>query len=138
MGSARSVWATQVSTLLIVCVIPWSTLLRLQVALREKCLKWALVCMYFPGLSCSGSSSWVLHKGIDSVGPAFCALPVKRAGSQEDLVSNSESAHSLVEDAISGDKIVPCLLALAFAACPSASGREMGSPHPASSPLIFT
>ena len=75
MGSARSVWATQVSTLLIVCVIPWSTLLRLQVALREKCLKRALVCMYFPGLSCSGSSSWVLHKGTDSVEPAFCALP---------------------------------------------------------------
>ena len=28
-----------------------------------------------PGLSHSGSGSWVLHKGTDSVGPAFCALP---------------------------------------------------------------
>ena len=28
-----------------------------------------------PGLSCSGSGSWVLHKGADLVGPAFCALP---------------------------------------------------------------
>ena len=28
-----------------------------------------------PGLSCSGSGSWVLHKGADFIGPAFCALP---------------------------------------------------------------
>ena len=28
-----------------------------------------------PGLSCSGSGSRALHKGADSVGPAFCALP---------------------------------------------------------------
>ena len=28
-----------------------------------------------PGLSCSGSGSIVLHKGTDSVGPEFCALP---------------------------------------------------------------
>ena len=34
-----------------------------------------LGCVHFPGLSCSGSGSWVLHKGTDSVGPAFCALP---------------------------------------------------------------
>ena len=31
--------------------------------------------MHFPGLSRSGSGSQVLHKGTDSVGPAFCALP---------------------------------------------------------------
>ena len=31
--------------------------------------------MHFPGLSCSGSGSGVLHKGTDSVGPGFCALP---------------------------------------------------------------
>ena len=37
--------------------------------------KWALCCMHFPGLSCSGSGSWVLHKGTDSVGHAFCAIP---------------------------------------------------------------
>ena len=29
----------------------------------------------FPGLSRSGSGSWVLHKDADSVGPAFCDLP---------------------------------------------------------------
>ena len=39
------------------------------------CLRWALGCVHFPGLSHSGSGSQVLHKGADSVGPAFCALP---------------------------------------------------------------
>ena len=39
------------------------------------CLRRAPVCMHFPGLSCSSSASPVLHKGADSVGPAFCALP---------------------------------------------------------------
>ena len=39
------------------------------------CLRWALGCMHFPGLSCSGSASRVLHKGTDLVGPAFCAFP---------------------------------------------------------------
>jgi len=41
----------------------------------RNCLRWALGCMYFPGLSRSGSGSQVLHKGTDSGGPAFCALP---------------------------------------------------------------
>ena len=57
------------------CVLSQSTLLRLWVALERNCLKWALGCVYFPGLSHSGSGSRVLHKGTDSVGPAFCALP---------------------------------------------------------------
>ena len=39
------------------------------------CLGRALHCMHFPGLSRAGSVSWVLHKGSDLVGPAFCALP---------------------------------------------------------------
>ena len=39
------------------------------------CLKWALGCMHFPGLICSGSDFQVLHKGTDSVGPAICPLP---------------------------------------------------------------
>ena len=34
-----------------------------------------LGCMHFPGLSHSGSGSWVLHKGAVSVGPAFCVFP---------------------------------------------------------------
>ena len=39
------------------------------------CLCQALGCVHFPGLSCSVSGSWVIHKGADSVGLAFCALP---------------------------------------------------------------
>ena len=31
--------------------------------------------LHLPGLSCSGSSTWVVLRGADSVGPAFCALP---------------------------------------------------------------
>ena len=30
--------------------------------------------VHFPGQSCSGSGSQVLHKGANLVGPAFCAL----------------------------------------------------------------
>ena len=43
---------------------------------------------------------------------------VNRPGSQEDLVSNGEPAHSLVEDVISGAEIAPCLLPLAVACLP--------------------
>ena len=35
----------------------------------------ALGCMHFPGLSRSGSGTWVVLRGADLVGPAFCALP---------------------------------------------------------------
>ena len=74
VGTAHNVSATLGLPLLTVCVLSQSTLLRLLVALQGICLKGALGCMHFPGLSHSGSSSWVLHKGADSVGPAFCAL----------------------------------------------------------------
>ena len=37
------------------------------------CLMWALGCMHFPGLSPSGS--WILYKGADLVGLAFCTIP---------------------------------------------------------------
>ena len=36
------------------CVLSWSTLLRLQVALQGNCPKPALSFVHFPGLSCSG------------------------------------------------------------------------------------
>ena len=74
-GSAHSVWATLGLPPLMVCVLSQSTLLSLQVALQGNCLKRALGCVHFLGLSCSGSGSWVLHKGTDSVGSAFGALP---------------------------------------------------------------
>ena len=57
------------------CVLSQSTLFRLRVSLQRYCLKLALGLVHFSGLSCSGSGSCVLHKGTDSVGPAFCALP---------------------------------------------------------------
>ena len=59
VGSARSVWATLGLSLLTACVFSGSTLLRLQVALQGNCQKQALGCVHFPGLSCSGSGSWV-------------------------------------------------------------------------------
>ena len=75
MGSAHSVWITVGLPLLTACVLSQSTLLRLQVALQGNCPKWALGFVYFPGLSFSGFGSQVLHKGTDSGGHAFCALP---------------------------------------------------------------
>ena len=75
VGSACSDSATLGLPLFTACVLSQSTLLRLQVALQGSYLKQALGCVHFPGLSCSGSDSRVLHKVTDSVGPAFCAFP---------------------------------------------------------------
>ena len=58
-------------------------------------------------------------------------------GSQEDLVSNWEPTHSLVEDAISGAEFAPHLPALAFARLPLCLWRGMGWPAVASYPLVF-
>ena len=196
VGSVCSVWATLDLPLLMACVLSWSTLLRLQVALQGNYLKWALGCMHFPGLNCSGSSSRVLHKGPGSVGPAFCALPdpssscdqvfggrtlprwvvhlitsllpttrfsgcpvglpsqvccvsplgcsslaatllvdVNHPRSQEDLVSNWEPAHTLVDDAVSGAEIAPCLPALAVSYLPLCLLQVRASLQPASSSL---
>ena len=178
MGSAHSVWITLGLPPITACVLSQSTLLRLQVALQGNCPKRALGFMHFPGLSRSGSGSQVLHKGTDSVGPVFCALPrseelrrpgawwahyprfvvrlvscvcsraptqaccmsplgswsqavtlladVNLPGSQEDFISNWKPAHSLVEDAISGAEIVPCLPALTVACLPLCLRWGMG------------
>ena len=75
LACACSVSATLGLPPLMVCVLSQSTLLRLQVALQGYCLRWALGCVHFPGLSRSGSGSQVVHKGTDLVGPALCALP---------------------------------------------------------------
>ena len=56
------------------CAFPVYTAQALGSSARN-CLWWALGCMHFPGLSHSGSSSGVLHKGADLVGPAFSDLP---------------------------------------------------------------
>ena len=75
VGSAHSVWTTLGLPQLTVCVLSQSTLLRFKVALQGNCPKWPLGFVHFPGLSCSGSGSWVFHKGTESVGHAFCVLP---------------------------------------------------------------
>ena len=56
-------------------VLSRSALLRLRVSLPGNCLRRALGCEHFPGLSGSGACSRALHRGTDSAGPAFCALP---------------------------------------------------------------
>ena len=66
-------------------VLSQSTLLRLHVPLKGNCPKHALGCMHFPDLSCSSSGSWVLHKGTDSVGSVFCALPRSRSSGDQVL-----------------------------------------------------
>ena len=50
-------------------------------------------------------------------------------GSQEDLVSNWEPAHSLVEDAISGAEIAPRLPSLAVAHLPLCLRQGEGTVH---------
>ena len=55
------------------CVLSGSTLLRLQGALQGNCPKRTLPFVHFLGLSCS--SSWVPHKGTDSVRFVFCTFP---------------------------------------------------------------
>ena len=65
----------------------------------------------FPGCA-AGVLSQVCHVsplGSRSLAVAHLA-DVNHAGSQEDLISNWEPACSLVEDAISGAEIAPCLL----------------------------
>ena len=61
---------------------------------------------------------------------------VNHPGSQEDVVSSWESAHSFMEDAISGAEIVaaPCLLALAITSLPLCLWVRG---ELASSPLVF-
>ena len=57
-----------------VCALPVYTAEALGCSAGD-CLRLALGCMHFSGLSCSGSDTRVLLKGLDSVGPVFCALP---------------------------------------------------------------
>ena len=57
-----------------VCAFPVYTAEALGCSARN-CLRRALGCMHFPGLSCSGSGTQVVLRGTDSVGPVFYALP---------------------------------------------------------------
>ena len=55
------------------CTLPAHTSQALSCS-AGKHLRPALGCMHLPGLSRSGSGTWVVLRGTDSVGPAFCAL----------------------------------------------------------------
>ena len=58
-------------------------------------------------------------------------------GSQEDLVSNWEPAHSLVEDAVSGANIAPCLWLFSHLPAPLPLVWGGASLQLVSSPLVF-
>ena len=62
---------------------------------------------------------------------------VNHPGSLEDLVSNWEPAHSLVEDAVTGAEIVPCLLALAVTRLPLCLQQGDGLVHSRLAPLWY-
>ena len=63
---------------------------------------------------------------------------VNHTGSQKDLVSNWEPAHSLVEDAFSGAKIGPCLPALAVAHLPLCLRWGNGPVHSQLALLLYS
>ena len=90
VGSALSVWATLGLPQLMTCVLSRSTLLSLQVALQENCLKQAPSCVHFPCLSCSGSGSRVLHKS--RLGWAWVLCPSQVRATQ--VTRCLASAHS--------------------------------------------
>ena len=67
-----------------VCAFPVYTAQALGCSARN-CLRPALGCMHFPGLSHSGSGTRVFHKGTDLVGPAVCALPGSSSSGDQEL-----------------------------------------------------
>ena len=74
-GSARSVLTTLDLPQLTVPVLSQSTPLRLQVALQGNCSNQAMGFVHFPGLSCSGSGSRVLHKALTQLVMSFVPFP---------------------------------------------------------------
>ena len=97
VGSTSSVLATLGLPPFAACVLSLSTLLRLQVALQG----WALSCMHFPGLSCSGSGFWVIHKAQTWLG--LCLVPslVRAAQATRSLTSAlSPDAVHLIPSAV--------------------------------------
>ena len=55
-------------------------------------LKWVLGCVHFPGLSCLGSGSQVLHKGTELVGPCFVPYPGPSSSGDQVLGEHTFSA----------------------------------------------
>ena len=122
VGSTRSVLATLGLLPLTVRAFP-STLLRLQNCSRLLYRERALSCVHVPGLSCSGSSFWVFHKGSDSVWPVFCAFPSPSSSGSQEL-----EKHTLTRCSVPYPLHGPCL---SFHACrlgvPCVSSGELVS-----------
>ena len=75
----------------------------------------------FPGCAVTAPSQvWHVSPSESRSQAATLLADVNHPGSQEDVVSSWEPAHSLVEDALSGAEIVaaPCLPALAVTSLP--------------------
>ena len=121
-GGACSVWATQGLPALTACLLSWSTLLRLQVAMKGNSLQQRLGCRHFPGPSSLCSGSWILHKAQTRLGlhpvpysylsssgdhvPGECTLP-RWAGSSYHLPGPGHSVSQVQsQGTVSG---VPCV-----------------------------
>ena len=86
---AHSVWATLSLPPLMACVLSLSTLPRFQVALQGNCLKQALGCMHFPGISCSGSVLGYPTKAQARLGLCFVPFPGLRSFGDQVLGENT-------------------------------------------------
>ena len=75
LGGAHSIWTTLCLPKLKEACAFWVYTAQAAGCSAGHDPKWALGFVHFPGLSCSGSGSRVLHKGTDLVGHAFCVLP---------------------------------------------------------------
>ena len=110
------------------CALPRSEQLRQPGAWWTHCPRWAVHLSHLPGPSrlvyqifqATRTPSQVCS--VSPLGSRYQAstllADINHPVSQEDLVSNWESVHNLVEDAISGAEIAPCLPALAVALLP--------------------
>ena len=82
--------------------------------------EWALSCVYFPGLSCSGSGFRVLHKYTDLIGPAFCAFPGPSSSGSQELdectLPGCSAPYSLHDPSLSFQEPVRCALCLFWGA----------------------
>ena len=63
------------------CVLPRLHCSGSRLLYRERALRY----VHFPCPSRSGSGSWVLHKGADSVRPAFCAVQGRSSSGNQEL-----------------------------------------------------
>ena len=110
------------------CALPRSEQFRQLGAWREHYPRWAVLLFTslvlvtrFPRCATRAQSQLFRVSPLGSWSQVVTLLTdVNLPGSQEDVVSNWEPAHSLVEDAVSGAKVAaaPCLLALAVAGLP--------------------